>query len=208
VPAPPYEKSVFINCPFDTAFEPLFHAIVLTVTALDFVPRCARETEGEADPRIFRIAKGLLQSKYSIHDLSRYQGEGAENLARFNMPLELGMALCIRYLGDTEQRVPGHKHNWLALVPPNFTHQRVISDLAGYDAPDHDQQPVTIIRRVASWLMKQPDYAEPVPTARAVFEAYPRFRERLEQKREEALGDLTWPAILNCADEVVAGMVL
>jgi hypothetical protein len=90
-----YEKSVFINCPFDADFEPLFHAIVLTVAARGFVPRCARETEGQPETRITRIAKGILQSKYSIHDLSRYQDQGDQNLSRFNMPLELGMAFWV-----------------------------------------------------------------------------------------------------------------
>ena len=79
-----YEKSVFINCPFDTAFEPLFHSIVLTVAACGFTPRCARESEGQAEPRIQRVAQGIMESKYSIHDLSRFQGEGLDNLSRFN----------------------------------------------------------------------------------------------------------------------------
>jgi len=83
---PSYERSVFLNCPFDDLFAPLFHSAVLTIAALGFTPRCARETEGESDPRIDRIAKGLSQSKYSIHDLSRFQGEGPDNLSRFNMP--------------------------------------------------------------------------------------------------------------------------
>jgi hypothetical protein len=71
---PAYEKSVFINCPFDDAFAPSFHTIVLTVAAKGFTPRCARETEGQAEPRITRIARGLMDSKYSIHDLTRFQG--------------------------------------------------------------------------------------------------------------------------------------
>lgn len=102
-----YEKSVFINCPFDDDFQPLFHAIVLTIAARGFTPRCARETEGQADPRIVRIARGLMESKYSIHDLSRYQGQGADNLGRFNMPLELGIALGMRYLKEGTRA--GHK---------------------------------------------------------------------------------------------------
>jgi hypothetical protein len=92
-----YETSVFLNCPYDDKFAPLFYAAVLTIAALGFKPRCARESEGESDPRIDRIARGLRESKYSIHDLSRFQGEGPEQLSRFNMPLELGMALSLRY---------------------------------------------------------------------------------------------------------------
>jgi hypothetical protein len=168
---PSYERSVFLNCPFDDSFAPLFHAAVLTIAALGFTPRCARETEGESDPRIDRIARGLRESKYSIHDLSRFQGEGPERIARFNMPLELGMALAIRYQG----KASGIPH-WVALVPPEFVHQKLISDLAGFDPPSHEQTPATIIRSVAGWLMIQPDFAPPAPSPKKIFEAYPKMR--------------------------------
>jgi hypothetical protein len=131
---------VFLNCPFDDLFAPLFHAAVLTIAALGFTPRCARETEGESDQRIDRIARGLRESKYSIHDLSRFQGEGPDNLSRFNMPLELEMALSIRYQGKTS----GTPHNWVALVPSGFVHQKFISDLAGFDPPVHEQTPIGV----------------------------------------------------------------
>jgi hypothetical protein len=203
---PPYEKSVFINCPFDDLFAPLFHAIVLTVAARGFTPRCARETEGQAETRIARIAKGLLGSKYSIHDLSRFQGEGAENLARFNMPLELGMALGVTYLSQLEQRTSNQTHTWMALVPGNFVHQKFISDLAGYDAPDHDQKPDTIIKRVAAWMSLQPDFSPATPSAKTIFEAYPRFCEALEKSKTDNLGVLTWGDISRNAEIVIATM--
>jgi hypothetical protein len=178
--------------------------MVFTVAALGFIPRCARETEGEADPRMLRIAKGLLTSKYSIHDLSRFQGEGAENLARFNMPLELGMALGIRYLCQEEKRASGATHNWLALVPENFVHQKFISDLAGYDALDHDQTAQRIIQRVANWLQVQADFTPPSPKPKAVLDAYPKFRQSLDDAKQQALGTLTWVAITAAAATVIA----
>ena len=42
--------------------------------------------------RIERIRVGILEAEYSIHDLTRNLGEGPLNLARMNMPLELGMS--------------------------------------------------------------------------------------------------------------------
>lgn len=197
-----YEKSVFINCPYDDEFEPLFHAIVLTVAARGFTPRSARESEGEAEPRIVRIAKGLMESKYSIHDLSRFQGAGPENLARFNMPLELGIALGMRYMKGTTPA----GHNWVALVPEHFMHQKFVSDLAGFDAPDHDQQPATVIRKVAAWLSIQPDFTAPTPTAKTIFEAYPDFCVRLGAAKANELGTLTWPAIIKNVQFVVSEM--
>jgi hypothetical protein len=212
-------QSVFINCPYDGPFEPLFHAIVLTVVARGFRPRCARETEGEASPRIARILEGLRQSRYSIHDLSRFQGEGPENLARFNMPLELGIALGFRHLGETAAIKAGNlpaemvtsgtlcpQHNWLALVPHGFVHQKFISDLAGYDVPSHDQTPAMVISRVAAWLSKQPDFTLPTPPAKAILGAYPEFCELLKRTRDAALGELTWPEILQAAALIASAL--
>jgi len=63
---PTYEKSVFINCPYDPEFEEMFLAIVFTVAASGFVPRSARDSEGRADTRIDRITEALANCKYSI----------------------------------------------------------------------------------------------------------------------------------------------
>jgi hypothetical protein len=86
-------KSVFINCPFDLDYAPLFDAIVFATVCCGFVPRCALESGTVSEPRVNRIIRALSNCKYSIHDLSRCTGEGSENFARFNMPLELGMAM-------------------------------------------------------------------------------------------------------------------
>lgn len=197
---PAYEKSVFINCPFDDAFEPLFHAIVLTVAARGFTPRCARESEGQATPRITRIANGLMSSKYSIHDLTRFQGEGPENLSRFNMPLELGIALGIRHAGATGAR----EHNWTALVPANFVHHKFVSDLAGYDVPTYDGQTAGIIRAVAAWLSLQPDFELPTPSARSILDSLDDFERRLTADKQQSLGTLTWPAIVRHSEIVLS----
>lgn len=199
---PGYERSVFLNCPFDDLFAPLFHAAVLTVAALGFTPRCARESEGESDPRIDRIARGLMQSKYSIHDLSRFQAEGADNLPRFNMPLELGMALTLRYQG----KISGAPHNWVALVPPGFVHHRFISDLAGFDPPAHNETPAGVIRAISGWLTIQPDFSPPAPSPRMILEAYPELESLLKLATTEALGHLTWPAIVRTVERLVTQM--
>ncbi len=199
---PSYETSVFLNCPYDDLFAPLFHAAVLTIAALGFTPRCARESEGESDPRIDRIAKGLRESKYSVHDLSRFQGEGRDRISRFNMPLELGMALSLRYQG----RISGTPHNWVALVPEGFVHQRFLSDLAGFDPPAHDQTPATLIKAISGWLTIQQDYAPPTPSPKAILAAYPRLIELLEEAKTEALGHLTWPVIVKNVERVITRM--
>jgi len=89
-PPPAYEKSVFVNCPFDSEYRDLMLANVFSISAHGFVRRSARETHGAAEPRFSRILATIAASKYSVHDLSRSTGEGGENLARFNIRLNSG----------------------------------------------------------------------------------------------------------------------
>ena len=190
-----YEKSVFINCPYDPGFVDLFHSIVFTVVAHGFIPRSAKESEASADPRIERISEALFESKYSIHDLSRFTGEGVDNFARFNMPLELGIAIALRHAG----RRTGRVHNWQVLVAGGYAYQRFASDLAGFDPSMHDMTVASMVRVVSSWLRRQPDVATPAPSARAVLAAYEEFRLQIEHLRHEALDDSIWPDILLAA---------
>jgi hypothetical protein len=190
-----YEKSVFINCPYDPGFVDLFHSIVFTIVAHGFIPRSAKESEASADPRIERISRALFESKYSIHDLSRFTGEGVDNFARFNMPLELGIAIALRYAG----RATGRVHNWQVLVAGGYAYQRFASDLAGFDPSMHDMTVASMVRVVSSWLRRQPDASNPAPSARAVLAAHDEFRLQIEHLRREALDDSIWPDILLAA---------
>ena len=118
------------------------------------------------------------------------------------MPLELGMAVACRFQG----RITGIQHNWVALVPQGFVHQKFISDLAGFDAPAHEQTAASIIREVAAWLTQQPDFTPPAPSARKILEALPELERLLAEERDEGLDHLTWPTIVRCAQIVVAAM--
>jgi hypothetical protein len=145
-PPPAYDKSVFINCPYDPEYRDLMLANVFSVFAHGLVPRSAREIEAGAELRFSRILTTIAQSKYSIHDLSRSTGEGDENLARLNMPLELGMAAAFRF----EREGSARPHRWLALVPAGYACQRFVFDLAGFDPARHDSSAPSIIREVSA----------------------------------------------------------
>jgi hypothetical protein len=106
----------------------------LAAICCGFTPRSALESGTIAEPRMTRITRAIFESKYSIHDLSRCRGEGDANLARFNMPLELGIAMALRFL---KSRV-ADQHDWLAMVPIGHQYSRYISDLAGFDPVTHD----------------------------------------------------------------------
>jgi hypothetical protein len=189
-------RSVFINCPFDKAYEPLLRAIVLGSVACGFVPRSALETGSVAEPRLDRILAALFSANYSIHDLSRCRGEGDEGLARFNMPLELGMAMARRH---------GEKagHDWLVLVPEGHAYARFVSDLAGIDPKHHDGTPRSILLRVMSWLATHADGPVPSSLPPRIVELLLKF-DRAWDESVRAWGELRWWSMVERAQELVA----
>lgn len=188
-------KAVFINCPFDEEFAPLFDAIVFTTVCCGFLPRCAMESGGVADSRMQRVTQAVFSSKYSIHDLSRCRGEGEANLARFNMPLELGIAMARRHLAGRT----GEDHDWLLLVPEGHQYMRFLSDLAGFDPKTHKGTIETVVPRVALWLATRPDAVQ-ATTSRKILAALPAFQAERIRLREEWGDEIPW------ADVVLAAM--
>jgi len=150
--------SVFVNCPFDAEYRPALEAVVYTSVAAGLYPVLG--SRGPiASPRTDRILTALKECRYSIHDLSRCRGEGSENLARFNMPLELGMAMALR--GVTPTAVDAHEY--LILVPDEaYIYQRFVSDLSGLDPLRHDGTPTSVTARVLSWLVSLTETPAPL----------------------------------------------
>ena len=100
----------------------------LPPVAAGFFPRIATDTGDVARVRIERIHATIDECHFSIHDLSRCKGEGELNNARFNMPLELGMAMA-----KQRHAQPPDKHDWCVLVPTDEDYTLFVSDLAGFD---------------------------------------------------------------------------
>jgi hypothetical protein len=188
------QLSVFINCPYDEAYRPIFDAIVFATVCCGFLPRCAVETGCTAVPRMDRITKAILSSKYSIHDVCRCRGEGDANLARFNMPLELGVAMAQRF-GPNEDG----GHDWLLLVPRGSPYVQFLSDLAGFDPKQNDGTTETIVPAVMSWLATRPD-AVRVPTPSKVLDALPTFQSEKQRLDKAWRGEAPW------SDVVLLGM--
>jgi hypothetical protein len=189
--------SVFINCPFDSEYEPVLNAIVFATVCCGFLPRSALESGSVAMPRMERIARCVLSSRYSIHDLSRCKGEGEDNYARFNMPLELGIAMGRRLAAKT----PDEEHDWLLIVPRGHSYLRFVSDLAGYDAKEYDLTPESAVPAVMSWLKTRPN-AVPGSTPKTVLNSLPRFLSSKEELDLEWAGETPWSELILAARAV------
>jgi hypothetical protein len=194
----PRNLSVFINCPYDPDYAATFDGIVFATVCCGFVPRAAKDCERVSETRIVRIVDAIKSSKYSLHDLSRCRGEGADNLARFNMPLELGIAMSERF----DQTKSADWHDWLVLVPPDNPVADYISDLAGYDPKRVDSGVDAVVPAVISWLYTREEAVVRTPNPSEVLAALPRFSERLEKLRRDWRGHEPWDKIVDSAVEI------
>ena len=70
-------RAVFVNCPFDDGYKPLFNAAVFTIIRSGFAPRCALETDNAADNRFDKICQIVKECRYGVHDISRTEADGA-----------------------------------------------------------------------------------------------------------------------------------
>jgi hypothetical protein len=174
---------VFINCPFDRPYKPLFDSIVFTVHELGFQARHALIGQRDA-VRLRRIANELAGSRYSIHDLSRVQVSGPQRLPRFNMPFEAGMAYCLHQFPQG-----GQEHHLLLLDAVRYQAQASTSDVAGLDPTIHNNQPRDVITAVRNFLVLNSGAGGRKPGAGHIWNRYQAFLQVLRQAaRAQHLG--------------------
>ena len=167
-------ESVFINCPFDAEYRPLFRALVFVVQDCGFLPRSSLEWDDGAEVRIEKIRRLIAESPFGVHDISRTELDPASGLPRFNMPLELGMFLGAKYFGGVDQS----RKACVIFDRERYRYQVFCSDLAGQDVRWHGGAEREVIRGVRdaarTWV---PDRV--LPGADAIFRRYCRFVESL-----------------------------
>lgn len=145
---PNFEQNVFVNCPFDSDYEPILQAILFCLVRFGLTPRIATERSNAGESRIDKIKELVEASKYSIHDLSRCQAREAGEHYRLNMPFELGLDYgCRAYAGS-----PYDRKQILMLEEQQYRYQAALSDLAGADIEAHGGDYEKAVRKVRNWL--------------------------------------------------------
>jgi hypothetical protein len=131
-----FTQNVFINCPFDDIYTPLFNAIIFTIHDIGFRPRCALEASNAGQVRLDKLYQIISECKYSVHNLSRAQLDNKTRLPRFNMPLELGIDLgCKRFSNGVQ-----NEKVILILDSKPYRYQKFISDITGQDIYAHQNR--------------------------------------------------------------------
>lgn len=170
-----YERNVFINCPFDAEYQPLFNSVVFAVATCGLLPRSAQEFQDASLIRFEKIVALIRQCRWGIHDISRVE-LAQHGLPRFNMPLELGLFLGAGRFGGPGQR----RKSCLVLDTDPFRYQGLISDIAGQDIASHNGDPARAIAAVRNWLSDSlPPRDPPIPGGADIARRYARFQTEL-----------------------------
>lgn len=172
-PARPDSSNVFLNCPFDGGYAPLFEVMVFTVYACGFRPRCALEEADSGDVRVDKIGRLIRECHYAIHDISRVELDPVHRLPRFNMPFELGLDLGCRKFGGPAYAAK----KLLILDSESYRYQKYLSDIAGQDIRSHAARPEQVLRVVRDWL--KTTSRRQVPGDSFIRDQYKAFAEAL-----------------------------
>lgn len=170
-----YDRSVFINCPFDDGYRRIFHAIVYTVHECGFTARCSLEVEDGGEERIRRVKRLIRECRYGVHDISRVDLDRRTGLPRFNMPLELGLFLGAQEYGDELQA----RKRSLILDAEPYRYREFCSDIAGQEVRAHRNDPGRAMAAVRALLATSSDGVAWLPGEDRIRERYRRFREEL-----------------------------
>jgi hypothetical protein len=156
----PYDRQVFLNCPFDDDYYPLLRAAVFTIQACGFTARIALENTGSESVRLDRLVRMIGECGLGIHDLSRVRLTSPTDLPRFNMPFECGVFYGARRFGAQAQR----RKRFLLLDQEPFQYQRTMSDVAGLDPRAHGNDPEKLIACIRDFLAEGLDPMPMGPT--------------------------------------------
>jgi len=171
-----YNDTVFINCPFDRKYRPIFDAIVFTVFDCGFNPRCALEVSDGSVVRIDKILSIIEKCRYGVHDISRTQIDRGTRLPRFNMPFELGLFCGAKRFGIMQQK----RKVCLILDSESYRYQKFISDISGQDVLSHDNDVLKVICRIRDWLRTSSGRSS-IPGGGEIHRRYLEFQRRLPQ---------------------------
>jgi hypothetical protein len=184
-------ESVFLNIPYDDDFEDLYVAYIVGLSQLGLRINVTLAVPNQG--RLESIIELVRQSKFSIHDLSRI--EVSQGIPRFNMPLELGIAL-YRSKGTRDS------HQVHIFETKKYRTQRSTSDVNGIDPHIHRGTAKGVMEALRN-IFRQPGDVTTVPEMTASFRAVKR---KLPELRKNAGGGSLFKASV-FQDLIVAALV-
>ena len=171
MPGPGSLESVFLNIPYDSPFEDLYTAYIVGLTQLGLNVTATLGFPNQ--DRLEMIFQLIEKSGISIHDLSRI--EASHGIPRFNMPLELGIALY-------RAKVSKGKHTVHVFESRRYRAQRSTSDINRIDPRIHHGTAKGVMAALRN-IFRQPGDVTTVPE---MLVSYRAVKRRLPELRKNA----------------------
>ncbi len=169
----PFEKNVFINCPFDEEYKILLKPLLFTILFLGFKPFIS-QTKSSGKSRIEQIKGYIKKCKFGVHDISRSKPMKGGELPRFNMPYELGLDVGCQSFGPR----PFKSKKILILETERYHYLKVISDIGGQDIASHGDDPEILVEKVRNWFSENHRGID--PPSHIIWKAFNQFYSNLE----------------------------
>ena len=181
-PAPhqDFNENVFINCPFDGKYDSLLQPILFTIIYFGFTPQIASRTGDSGEQRITKILSLILNSKYSIHDLSRIRSAKRGELYRLNMPFEFGIDYGCRCTAKGRLK----RKKFLVLGEKPHDYKKALSDLAGIDASSHMNNPKKVVGALRNWFIESVPSNKTADSATAIWSRFTDFKDDFYARRK------------------------
>ena len=164
----PEANGVFLNVPFDSAYESQFVTLVGSLVFLGKQPHCVLEVREQGAGRLTRIFDLMRQCRMSIHDLSR-----AGTPARFNMPFELGLACALQLSNPSDYEV-------FVLDARPYRIDRKLSDYKGRDPLIHNGTSAGMLACLLDMFATERPAAEVRSAVRALRTSVPVLKRELK----------------------------
>jgi hypothetical protein len=140
--------SVFLNVPYDEKFKKTYLAYLCGLVSLGLNPKATLAIPGGVT-RLDRIFALIRSCRYSLHDLSRVELDRTyPPTPRFNMPMELGMAVAWAKLNQRD-------HTWFVFESQERRAQKSISDLNGTDCNIHGGTEEGVMRELCNAFVRR-----------------------------------------------------
>lgn len=118
--------------------------MIFVIYRLGFIPCIASQQSDSGELRMDKIKRLIRDCRHSIHDLSLVVAAKKGEVARMNMPYELGLDLGARWYGSP----PLNLKTTLVLEKRKGSVKKALSDHAGFDIRAHEGSVDTLIREI------------------------------------------------------------
>lgn len=173
-----FDRSVFVNCPFDDDYRQLLLSILFTVKFLGYEPRLTLQLSDAGVTRLAHIIELIQSCRFGIHDLSRILSTKRGEHTRMNMPFELG----VDYGCKEFKRGRWSEKKILVLEREKYRYRVALSDLSGSDIMSHNDDPMELTKAVRDWFVTEELGTGPSHTK--IWYDFNDFSSDLEEKLE------------------------